>query len=184
MKPFMKTIAVLICVLCMGAASTAGAKASAASPYTLEATVYESESGSCTLVDSNGESWAYESDKLMAGQDVLLTMSDNGTPADITDDVILNVETLHCPYTVGPLGRYIAGGTLEEVWVENDGTICAWISDDDGNDWFVYDDLAMSLMNVPVGQHLTLIVNAANTSDDFSDDIIEDVLFADPDEND
>lgn len=124
MKTFMKTIAVLICVLCMGAASIT-VKASAAAPnavkpnaggrYILSATVTneavmhvtdldenELDLLYCFFEDCNGESWcyAYEMDNLDAVppmyQNVILVMNCNSTPDDIDDDIIEDVLWCDC----------------------------------------------------------------------------------------
>lgn len=124
MKTFMKTIAVLICVLCMGAASIT-VKASAAVPnvvkpnaggrYILSATVTdeavmhvtdldenELDLLYCFFEDCNGESWcyAYEMDNLDAVppmyQNVILVMNCNSTPDDIDDDIIEDVLWCDC----------------------------------------------------------------------------------------
>ena len=124
MKTFMKTIAVLICVLCMGAASIT-VKASAAVPnavkpnaggrYILSATVTneavmhvtdldenELDLLYCFFEDCNGESWcyAYEMDNLDAVppmyQNVILVMNCNSTPDDIDDDIIEDVLWCNC----------------------------------------------------------------------------------------
>lgn len=124
MKTFMKTIAVLICVLCMGAASIT-VKASAAAPnvvkpnaggrYILSATVTdeavihvtdlnenELDLMYCFFEDCNGESWcyAYEMDNLDAVppmyQNVILVMNCNSTPDDIDDDIIEDVLWCDC----------------------------------------------------------------------------------------
>lgn len=124
MKTFMKTIAVLICVLCMGAASVT-VKASAATPnvvkpnaggrYILSATVTdeavmhvtdldenELDLLYCFFEDCNGESWcyAYEMDNLDAVppmyQNVILVMNCNSTPDDIDDDIIEDVLWCNC----------------------------------------------------------------------------------------
>lgn len=124
MKTFMKTIAVLICVLCMGAASVT-VKASAAVPnavkpnaggrYILSATVTneavmhvtdldenELDLLYCFFEDCNGESWcyAYEMDNLDAVppmyQNVILVMNCNSTPDDIDDDIIEDVLWCDC----------------------------------------------------------------------------------------
>lgn len=124
MKTFMKTIAVLICVLCMGAASVT-VKASAAAPnvvkpnaggrYILSATVTneavmhvtdldenELDLLYCFFEDCNGESWcyAYEMDNLDAVppmyQNVILVMNCNSTPDDIDDDIIEDILWCDC----------------------------------------------------------------------------------------
>lgn len=124
MKTFMKTIAILICVLCMGAASIT-VKASAAVPnavkpnaggrYILSATVTdeavmhvtdldenELDLLYCFFEDCNGESWcyAYEMDNLNAVppmyQSVILVMNCNGTPDDIDDDIVEDVLWCNC----------------------------------------------------------------------------------------
>ena len=124
MKPFMKTIVALFCVLIMGAASTAGMKADAVAPnavapnavgrYILSGTVErqavipgEDINGNknvllyCSIVDENGELWVYAYDLQSAavpplGQHVTLIMNVNGTPDDITDDIIEDVLWCDC----------------------------------------------------------------------------------------
>ena len=118
MKAFLKTIAALICVLCMGAASTA-VKASAAVPnavgrYILSATVThqavitgEDLDGNlvtylyCTFVDDSGEAWVYaydldSTDVPPMYQSVILIMNTNGTTDDTTDDIIEDILWCNC----------------------------------------------------------------------------------------
>ena len=115
MKAFMKTIAVLICVLCMGAASV---KATAATThdvglrgrYVLSATVSQQnllhtmdskgiyrDVLYCFFDDENGDTWcyAYECADETAivppmNQSVTLIINSNGTP-DNYDDIIEDV---------------------------------------------------------------------------------------------
>lgn len=125
MKAFMKTIAALICVLCMGAASTAGVKANAAAPnavvpnavgrYILSATVThkavitgEDLDGNlvtylyCTFVDDSGEAWVYAYDLDESAevppmnQSVILIMNTNGTTNDTDDDMIEDILWCNC----------------------------------------------------------------------------------------
>lgn len=116
MKPFLKTIAAFLAVLIMGAASTAGMKASAAAPqatglcgrYILSATVTrkgivtgEDINGNLvtlmfvTFTDTDGENWIYgyelnEKTPPM-NQQVILVMNSNGTPSDTDDDIIEDI---------------------------------------------------------------------------------------------
>lgn len=120
MKPFMKTIAVLICVLCMGAASV---KATAATThdvglrgrYVLSATVSQQnllhtmdskgiyrDVLYCFFDDENGDTWCYAyecADDTVAvppmNQSVTLIMNSNGTP-DNYDDIIEDVLWCNC----------------------------------------------------------------------------------------
>lgn len=45
-----------------------------------------------------------------------------------------------CPYTVGPLGRYIAPATVQGMTATDDGNaVEVWCTDAlDGDDWFFY----------------------------------------------
>lgn len=54
--------------------------------YVLEATYYNGH-----FVDENGELWGYDAE-IPSGTSVEVIMSDNGTPSDIYDDVVVSVE--------------------------------------------------------------------------------------------
>lgn len=43
-----------------------------------------------------------------------------------------------CPYTPGPLGRYIAPAIVQGMTATDDGAVEVWCSDlKDGDDWFL-----------------------------------------------
>lgn len=43
-----------------------------------------------------------------------------------------------CPYTVGPLGRYIAPAIVQGMTATDDGAVEVWCTDAlDGDDWFL-----------------------------------------------
>lgn len=113
MKTFMKTIAALICVLCMGAASV---KATAAidhpalhanangryimSGYVFNVVVFPSGIQMIEVEDSNGDLWQYSyaswEETPHENQRVTLIMNVNRTPADITNDIIEDILWCDC----------------------------------------------------------------------------------------
>lgn len=44
-----------------------------------------------------------------------------------------------CPYTVGPLGRYIAPAIVQGMTATDDGAVEVWCTDAlDGDDWYLW----------------------------------------------
>lgn len=79
-----------------------------------------------------------------------------------------------CPYTVGPLGRYIAPAEVRGLYAYGD-RVQVWCSDlKDGDDWFFLVDAETDLR---IFDRVQLVVNANGTPDDFSDDTVEDAFF-------
>lgn len=79
-----------------------------------------------------------------------------------------------CPYTVGPLGRYIVPAEVQGMYADGDG-VQVWCSDlNDGDDWYFTVDAATDLR---IYDRVQLVVNANGTPDDFSDDTVEDAFF-------
>ena len=80
-----------------------------------------------------------------------------------------------CPYTVGPLGRYIAPATVQGMTASNENQIEVWCSDAlDGDDWFFIVDNETDLR---IFDRIDLVVDANGTPDDFSDDKVIDALY-------
>ena len=80
-----------------------------------------------------------------------------------------------CPYTVGPLGRYIAPAEVRGLYAYGD-RVQVWCSDlKDGDDWFFLVDAETDLR---IFDRVQLVVNASGTPDDFSDDTVEDVFWS------
>lgn len=80
-----------------------------------------------------------------------------------------------CPYTVGPLGRYIAPAIVKGVTATDENQIEVWCSDAlDGDDWYFLVDAETDLR---IFDRVQLVVNANGTPDDFSDDTVEDAFF-------
>lgn len=80
-----------------------------------------------------------------------------------------------CPYTVGPLGRYIVPAEVQGMTATDDGAVEVWCSDlNDGDDWFFVVDAETDLR---IYDRVQLVVNANGTPDDFSDDTVEDAFF-------
>ena len=80
-----------------------------------------------------------------------------------------------CPYTVGPLGRYIAPAEVRGLYAYGD-RVQVWCSDlKDGDDWFFLVDAETDLR---IFDRVQLVVNANGTPDDFSDDTVEDVFWS------
>ena len=79
-----------------------------------------------------------------------------------------------CPYTVGPLGRYIVPAEVLGMYADGDG-VQVWCSDlNDGDDWYFLVDAETDLR---IYDRVQLVVNANGTPDDFSDDTVEDAFF-------
>ena len=80
-----------------------------------------------------------------------------------------------CPYTVGPLGRYIAPAIVQGMTATNENQIEVWCSDAlDGDDWYFLVDAETDLR---IFDRVQLVVNANGTPGDFSDDTVEDAFF-------
>lgn len=144
--------------------------------YTKPGTIWSEIDGEFTALDERGQLWAFDADpdSFIVGQEVELVMSDAGTPEYIYDDEIVAVNPIQSPYVdviVGPLGRYILQGTVSGVYNQSE---CVWFSDQYGEDWFFY-----GFCPLQRGESATLVINSNGTSNDFSDDFIEDVLWSD-----
>lgn len=80
-----------------------------------------------------------------------------------------------CPYTVGPLGRYIAPAIVQGMTATDDGAVEVWCTDAlDGDDWFFTVDAKTDLR---IYDRVDLVVDANGTPEDFSDDKVIDALF-------
>lgn len=80
-----------------------------------------------------------------------------------------------CPYTVGPLGRYIAPAIVQGMTATNENQIEVWCSDAlDGDDWYFLVDGETDLR---IFYRIDLVVDANGTPDDFSDDKVIDALY-------
>lgn len=81
-----------------------------------------------------------------------------------------------CPYTVGPLGRYIAPATVQGMTATDDGNaVEVWCTDAlDGDDWFFTVDNKTELK---IYSRVNLVIDANGTPDDYSDDKVIDALF-------
>lgn len=89
-----------------------------------------------------------------------------------------------CPYTVGPLGRYIAPAAVERVFpaANEDGTTetVYWFLDDDGERWIICADHLAEITGGDLpeqGQRVDLVMNANGTPEDFEDDYFDGVLW-------
>lgn len=81
-----------------------------------------------------------------------------------------------CPYTVGPLGRYIASAIVQGMTATDDGAVEVWCTDAlDGDDWYFVVDAETDLY---IFDRVQLVVNANGTPDDFSDDTVEDAFWS------
>lgn len=81
-----------------------------------------------------------------------------------------------CPYTVGPLGRYIAPAIVQGMTATDDGAVEVWCSDlKDGDDWFFTVDAKTDLR---IYDRVDLVVDANGTPEDFSDDTVEDAFWS------
>lgn len=81
-----------------------------------------------------------------------------------------------CPYTVGPLGRYIAPAIVQGMTATDDGNaVEVWCTDAlDGDDWFFTVDNETELK---IYSRVNLVIDANGTPDDFTDDRVIDALF-------
>jgi hypothetical protein len=81
-----------------------------------------------------------------------------------------------CPYTIGPLGRYIAPAIVQGLTATDDGAVEVWCTDAlDGDDWYFLVDAETDLH---IFDRVQLVVNANGTPDDFSDDTVEDAFWS------
>ena len=79
-----------------------------------------------------------------------------------------------CPYTVGPLGRYIAPAIVQGM-TATDGAVEVWCTDAlDGDDWYFVVDAETDLR---IYDRVQLVVDANDTPDNFADDRVVDALF-------
>lgn len=80
-----------------------------------------------------------------------------------------------CPYTVGPLGRYIAPAIVQGMTATDDGAVEVWCSDlKDGDDWYFLVDAETDLR---IYDRVQLVVDANGTPDNFADDKVLDALY-------
>lgn len=80
-----------------------------------------------------------------------------------------------CPYTVGPLGRYIAPAIVQGLTATDDGAVEVWCSDlNDGDDWYFLVDAETDLQ---IYDRVQLVVDANGTPDNYADDRVIDALY-------
>lgn len=80
-----------------------------------------------------------------------------------------------CPYTVGPLGRYIAPATVQGMSAADGGRVEVWCVDAlDGDDWYF---LVGPETDLRIYDRVDLVIDAHGTPDDFADDTVEDALY-------
>lgn len=80
-----------------------------------------------------------------------------------------------CPYTVGPLGRYIAPAIVQGMTATDDGAVEVWCSDAlDGDDWYFLVDAETDLQ---IYDWVQLVVDANGTPDNYADDRVIDALY-------
>ena len=80
-----------------------------------------------------------------------------------------------CPYTVGPLGRYIAPAIVQGMTATDDGAVEVWCTDAlDGDDWYFLVDAETDLQ---IYDRVQLVVDANGTPDNFADDKVIDALY-------
>ena len=80
-----------------------------------------------------------------------------------------------CPYTVGPLGRYIAPAIVQGMTATDEGAVEVWCTDAlDGDDWYFLVDAETDLR---IYDRVDLVVDANGTPEDFSDDKVIDALY-------
>ena len=80
-----------------------------------------------------------------------------------------------CPYTVGPLGRYIAPAIVQGMTATDDGAVEVWCTDAlDGDDWYFLVDAETDLR---IYDRVDLVVDANGTPDNFADDKVLDALY-------
>ena len=80
-----------------------------------------------------------------------------------------------CPYTVGPLGRYIAPAIVQGMTATDDGAVQVWCTDAlDGDDWYFLVDAETDLR---IYDRVQLVVDANGTPDNYADDRVIDALY-------
>ena len=80
-----------------------------------------------------------------------------------------------CPYTVGPLGRYIAPAIVQGLTATDDGAVEVWCTDAlDGDDWYFLVDAETDLQ---IYDRVQLVVDANGTPDNYADDRVIDALY-------
>lgn len=80
-----------------------------------------------------------------------------------------------CPYTVGPLGRYIVPAEVQGLTADGDGAVEVWCSDlNDGDDWYFLVDAETDLR---IYDRVQLVVDANGTPDNYADDRVIDALY-------
>lgn len=80
-----------------------------------------------------------------------------------------------CPYTVGPLGRYIAPAIVQGMTATDDGAVEVWCTDAlDGDDWYFVVDAETDLR---IYDRVDLVIDANGTPDNFADDKVIDALY-------
>ena len=80
-----------------------------------------------------------------------------------------------CPYTVGPLGRYIAPAIVQGMTATDDGAVEVWCTDAlDGDDWYFLVDAETDLR---IYDRVDLVIDANGTPDNFADDKVLDALY-------
>lgn len=90
--------------------------------------------------------------------------------------VLAPTATASCPYTVGPLGCYIAPAIVQGMTATDGGAVEVWCADAlDGDDWYFVVDAETDLR---IFDRVQLVVNANGTPDDFSDDTVEDAFWS------
>ena len=73
-----------------------------------------------------------------------------------------------CPYTVGPLGRYIAPAIVQGMTATDDGAL-------DGDDWYFLVDAETDLQ---IYDRVQLVVDANGTPDNYADDRVIDAFWS------
>lgn len=85
-----------------------------------------------------------------------------------------------CPYTPGPLGRYIVPAQVLGMYADGDG-VQVWCTDAlDGDDWYFLVDAETDLH---IFDRVQLVVDANGTPDNFADDKVLDALYCHDCEN-
>lgn len=79
-----------------------------------------------------------------------------------------------CPYTPGPLGRYIVPAQVLGMYADGDG-VQVWCTDAlDGDDWYFLVDAETDLH---IFDRVQLVVDANGTPDNYADDRVIDALY-------
>ncbi len=80
-----------------------------------------------------------------------------------------------CPYTPGPLGRYIAPAIVQGMTATDDGAVEVWCTDAlDGDDWYFLVDAETDLH---IFDRVQLVVEDNGTPDNYADDRVIDALY-------